>query len=106
MFQRLFISKMVVKYKIVEICDQNVFGLLTTKSDVGIIVPSLYVTKTSTGDCYVKYLKPPYSDDDIGLIKDFIGKCTYPLPTSWVDYKCTVVANCSGGKKISLLTLT
>lgn len=94
---------MKVKYKVVEICDENNDSLISTKNNSIVIVPSQYITKSSSGDCYVRYPKPPLSHEDLESIKDYVARCIYPPPPTWIDFKCSLLANAGINYKKKLL---
>lgn len=76
-------------YEIVIIKDKKF-----DKSNCAVIVPRTYVRTNAQLNSFVRYLAPPYEQDDIEFLNDFIQKQATP-PDSWGSFKC-IKKDCAG----------
>lgn len=70
-------------YPIVIIKDRKFKG----DALIPVIVPSEYIKTNSQLQSFVRYMPPPYKEEDKLLIQEFVTKRLAP-PESWPSYKC------------------
>lgn len=59
--------------------------------DQDTVVPSSYILKKD-GKNFVKFMQPPYTEDDLQCIKSFVESAADPPTDGWALYECIIKA--------------
>lgn len=75
-----------IKFVTVKLIDDNYESLL----DKVVIVPITFLNLNEENQGLVRYLEPPYSQDDLDLLKNMVSMENATPPESWVTMHCQI----------------